>query len=89
MKVEIKDETIEKLENLSMLEVSDKEGMKEKLSEVLGFMENLSGVEDVDLHEVNETIYREDVAREKYDLKEFFEKSDKVVDGSFEVPKIL
>jgi len=87
--MKVNDETIEKLENLSMLEISDKEGMKQKLSEVLSFMENLKEVKDTEVKEENKTNYREDIVVKKSDLKDFFEQSDKVVNGSFEVPKIL
>lgn len=87
--MEINDKTIKKLENLTMLEVKDKEDMKGKLSEVLSFMENLKGVEDVDFEENDKTNYREDEQKNKYTLTDFFEENDKVVDGSFEVPKIL
>jgi aspartyl/glutamyl-tRNA(Asn/Gln) amidotransferase C subunit len=88
--MEITNETIEKLERLSMLEIEDKEGMKKKLSEVLTFMENLSQSKDFDIKESeSETNFREDTPKQKDNIEEFFEGNNKVVDHKFEVPKIL
>jgi len=88
--MEITNETITKLERLSMLEIEDKEAMKEKLSEVLTFMENLSESKNFDVSESeSETNFREDITQSKDNIEEFFEGNNKVVDHKFEVPKIL
>lgn len=85
----INDDTILKLENLSKLRIQDKESMKTKLSEVLTFMENLQNLpEEVEEVEDLETTFREDIIS-KTDLKDFFENNQKVVNNAFEVPKIL
>lgn len=87
--MEVNNKTIEKLENLSMLEIQDKEEMKSKLGEVLSFMENLKEAKNVEIKESNKTNYREDRPEKKEELEDFFEENEKVVNGSFEVPKIL
>lgn len=86
----ITNETITKLEKLSMLEIEDKESMKKKLSEVLTFMENLSSSKDfVVKDEQTETIYREDNVVKKDDLETFFSSNKNVRENMFNVPKVL
>ncbi len=87
--MKIDDKTISHLENLTMLRIEDKESLKVKLGEVLTFMENLSVVKKVEKSLEGETIYREDKQLKKTDLKDFFDNNPKVVNHSFEVPKIL
>jgi aspartyl/glutamyl-tRNA(Asn/Gln) amidotransferase C subunit len=87
--VEVNKEVIKKLERLSMLNIDNEEAMEKKLSEILTFMENLSSNQMEDVPDILEsTVYRMDeIVTQKIDS--FFENNSKVINGAFEVPKVL
>jgi aspartyl/glutamyl-tRNA(Asn/Gln) amidotransferase C subunit len=92
--MEINNEVIEKLENLSKLKIKDKEATKKNLSSILSFMKNLEGVtsnleQGAIRKKINNSSYRLDKVVKNYDSIDFLKNNSKVVNNSFEVPKIL
>ena len=92
MKIDVK--VIEKLENLSMVEVKDKEKMAKELEEIVNFVEMLNEL-DTDGIEPSfrvldvTTPLREDEPKRSDVIKEVLANAPKAKDGYFIVPKII
>jgi len=92
MKIDVK--LIEKLENLSMLEVENKEKMAKNLSEIVEFVELLN---ELDTENIDasfsvldaSTPLREDKVQEKNIIDDVLAHAPKAKDGYFIVPKII
>lgn len=92
----INEDTLKKLEKLSMLEIDEgkTEDMKKSLEEIIGFMDNLSSVAT---NEVKETMYfhsqetplREDVVFKSDVSSEVLKNAPHSEDNMFIVPKII
>ena len=92
MKIDVK--LIERLENLSMLEVGNKEEMAKNLSEIVEFVEMLNELDteniDATFNVLNaSTPLREDVVKEENIIDEVLAYAPKAKDGYFIVPKII
>jgi len=92
MKIDVK--LIERLENLSMFEVEDKEKMAKNLSEIVEFVEMLNELDteniDATFNVLNaSTPLREDVVKEENIIDEVLAHAPKSKDGYFIVPKII
>ena len=92
MKIDIK--TIEKLENLSMVEIEDKEKMAADLQEIVSFVEMLN---ELDTERIEPTFrvldvttpLREDEPVKTDIIKDVLAHAPKAKDGYFIVPKII
>ncbi|WP_024791454.1 Asp-tRNA(Asn)/Glu-tRNA(Gln) amidotransferase subunit GatC [Lebetimonas sp. JS032] len=92
MKIDAK--LVEKLENLSMLEIADKEKMAENLAEIVEFVEMLH---EIDTNEIeatfstlnNPTPLREDEVKQSDVIKDVLSHAPKSKDDYFIVPKII
>ena len=92
MKIDIK--TIEKLENLAMIEVEDKEKMAKELEEIVNFVEMLN---ELDTNEIEPsfrvlditTPLRDDIPLRSDVIKDVLAHAPKAKDGYFIVPKII
>jgi aspartyl-tRNA(Asn)/glutamyl-tRNA(Gln) amidotransferase subunit C len=92
MKIDSK--LIEKLENLAMLEVEDKEKMAENLAEIVEFVEMLNEIDTSNIEATfstlnNPTPLREDEVVKSDVIKEVLSHAPKAKDGYFIVPKII
>jgi len=92
MKIDIK--LIQRLENLSMLEVSDKEKMAKDLEEIVEFVEMLNELDTSNIDATfstldNPTPLREDEPKRSDVIKEVLKHAPKAKDGYFIVPKII
>lgn len=88
----IDDELLNKLERLSMLKIDDdkREQVKEQLSEILGFVENIANVEtDISFEEELKTPMRDDIPKDSNISKSVLSHAPKAEDGFFIVPKII
>ena len=95
--MEITNETIDKLAKLSSLEIEEerKERLKEEISEIVNFVENLN---EIDVSHVDATFttiaggqpMREDVVDSKAEVaKHIIEHAPKTEDNHFVVPQII
>jgi len=92
MKIDIK--VIEKLENLSMVEIEDKEKMAKELEEIVNFVEMLNELDtegiEPSFRVLNVTTpLREDEPVKKDVVKDVLAHAPKAKDGYFIVPKII
>jgi len=92
MKIDVK--LIERLENLSMLEIDDKEKMAKNLSEIVEFVEMLNELDTENIEATfnvlnASTPLREDVVKEENIIDEVLAYAPKAKDGYFIVPKII
>ena len=92
MKIDVK--VIEKLENLAMVEVEDKEKMAKELEEIVNFVEMLN---ELDTEEIEPsfrvlditTPLRDDEPKRSDVIKDVLAHAPKAKDGYFIVPKII
>jgi aspartyl-tRNA(Asn)/glutamyl-tRNA(Gln) amidotransferase subunit C len=92
MKIDIK--LVEKLENLSMVEIEDKEKMAENLAEIVEFVEMLNEIDTSNVEATfstlnNPTPLREDIPVKTDIIKDVLAHAPKAKDGYFIVPKII
>ena len=92
MKIDIK--TIEKLENLAMLEVEDKEKMAKDLEEIVNFVEMLNELDTSDIEPSFRVLdistpLREDEPKRSGIIEDVLAHAPKAKDGYFIVPKII
>jgi aspartyl-tRNA(Asn)/glutamyl-tRNA(Gln) amidotransferase subunit C len=92
MKIDTK--LVEKLENLAMLEVEDKEKMAEDLAEIVEFVEMLNEINTRNVEATfstlnNPTPLREDIPVKTDIIKDVLAHAPKAKDGYFIVPKII
>ncbi len=87
----VNDETLEKLERLSMLEIADRASAKAHLEEILGFIDNLKNLEckevysDDNLH----TPLRDDIPHNSNISNPILSNAPKSDGHFFIVPKII
>jgi aspartyl-tRNA(Asn)/glutamyl-tRNA(Gln) amidotransferase subunit C len=92
MKIDAK--LVEKLENLSMVEVEDKEKMAKDLAEIVEFVEMLNEIDtngvDAAFSTLNNgTPLRVDEVKKSEIIEEVLSHAPKAKDGYFIVPKII
>ena len=92
MKIDVK--VIEKLENLSMVEVEDKEKMAKELEEIVNFVEMLNELDTEDIEPSFRVLdvttpLRDDEPKRSDIIKEVLAHAPKAKDGYFIVPKII
>lgn len=91
--MQIDDTLLAKLERLGMLEISvqKKEQVKSQLNEILGFVENLNGVDVLSQSkkEDKKTPLRKDEATQSQIAGDVLAHSPHAKDGFFIVPKII
>ena len=92
MKIDIK--TIEKLENLSMVEIEDKEKMAADLEEIVNFVEMLNELDTEGIEPTFRVLdvttpLREDEPVKTDIIKDVLAHAPKAKDGYFIVPKII
>ncbi len=92
MKIDIK--TVEKLENLSMVEIEDKRKMAEELQEIVSFVEMLNELDTDNIEPAFRVLdvatpLREDEPVKKEIIKDVLTHAPKAKDGYFIVPKII
>jgi len=92
MKIDIK--TIEKLENLSMVEIEDKEKMAADLQEIVSFVEMLNELDTEGIEPTFRVLdvttpLREDEPVKTDIIKDVLAHAPKAKDGYFIVPKII
>jgi aspartyl-tRNA(Asn)/glutamyl-tRNA(Gln) amidotransferase subunit C len=92
MKIDIK--LIEKLENLSMVEIENKEKMAKDLEEILNFVEMLNELDTSNIPATfstlnNPTPLREDIPVKSDVIEDILKNAPKAKDGFFIVPKII
>ncbi|NPA12151.1 MAG: Asp-tRNA(Asn)/Glu-tRNA(Gln) amidotransferase subunit GatC [Epsilonproteobacteria bacterium] len=92
MKIDIK--LIQRLENLSMVEIEDKEAMAKDLDEIVGFVEMLNEIDTSSIDATfspleNSTPLREDTPKKSDVINEILSNAPKAKDGFFIVPKII
>jgi len=92
MKIDVK--LIEKLENLSMVEVENKEAMAKDIAEIVEFVEMLNEIDTSDIEATfstlnNPTPLREDTPIKSEVIKDVLANAPKAQDGYFIVPKII
>ncbi|WP_024787971.1 MULTISPECIES: Asp-tRNA(Asn)/Glu-tRNA(Gln) amidotransferase subunit GatC [unclassified Lebetimonas] len=92
MKIDAK--LVEKLENLSMLEIADKEKMAENLAEIVEFVEMLHEIDTSKIEATfstlnNPTPLREDEVKQSNVIKDVLSHAPKSKDDYFIVPKII
>ena len=89
--MQIDDALLGNLEKLAMIEIEDKEKVKENLSEILNFVENLNGVDtdSIMLQSTEKTPLRDDEPKQSNIAKQVLEVAPNAKDGFFIVPKII
>jgi aspartyl-tRNA(Asn)/glutamyl-tRNA(Gln) amidotransferase subunit C len=92
MKIDAK--LVEKLENLSMLEIADKEKMAKDLAEIVEFVEMLNEIDTREIEATfstlnNPTPLREDEVKQSDIIKDVLSHAPKSKDDYFIVPKII
>ena len=92
MKIDVK--VIEKLENLSMVEVEDKEKMAKDLQEIVNFVEMLNELDTEGIEPSFRVLdittpLREDEPKRSEIIKDVLAHAPKAKDGYFIVPKII
>ena len=92
MKIDIK--VIEKLENLAMVEVEDKEKMAKELEEIVNFVEMLNELDTEGIEPSFRVLdittpLREDEPKRSDIIKDVLAHAPKAKDGYFIVPKII
>ena len=92
MKIDIK--VIEKLENLAMVEVEDKEKMAKELEEIVNFVDMLNELDTENIEPSFRVLdittpLREDEPKRSDVIKEVLANAPKAKDGYFIVPKII
>ena len=92
MKIDVK--VIEKLENLSMLEVEDKEKMAKDLEEIVNFVEMLNELDTQGIEPSFRVLdittpLREDIPVKSEIIKDVLAHAPKAKNGYFIVPKII
>jgi len=92
MKIDIK--VIEKLENLSMVEIEDKEKMAKELEEIVNFVEMLNELDTENIEPSFRVLdiatpLREDEPQKKDIIKDVLANAPKAKDNYFIVPKII
>ncbi len=92
MKIDIK--TIEKLENLSMVEIENKEKMAADLQEIVSFVEMLNELDTEGIEPTFRVLdvttpLREDEPLKTEIIKDVLAHAPKAKDGYFIVPKII
>lgn len=91
--MQIDDTLLAKLERLGMLEISaeKKEQVKSQLNEILGFVENLNGVDVLSQNkqEDKKTPLREDEVVQSHIASDVLAYAPHAKDGFFIVPKII
>ena len=92
MKIDIK--TIEKLENLSMVEIEDKEKMASDLQEIVSFVEMLNELDTEGIEPSFRVLdittpLRDDKPIKTEIIKDVLAHAPKAKDGYFIVPKII
>ena len=92
MKIDVK--VIEKLENLSMVEVEDKEKMAKDLQEIVNFVEMLNELDTEGIEPSFRVLdittpLREDEPKRSDIIKDVLAHAPKAKDGYFIVPKII
>jgi len=92
MRIDVK--LIERLENLSMLEVENKEEMAKNLSEIVEFVEMLNELDTENIEATfnvlnASTPLREDIVKEENIIDDVLSHAPKAKDGYFIVPKII
>ena len=90
----INEKLIKKLENLSMIEIENKEEMAKNLSEIVEFVELLNEIDtsniDAAFRTIDATIpLREDIPQKSDVIEEVLKNAPKSKDGYFIVPKII
>lgn len=93
MKMQIDDELLGKLQRLAMIEIDDehKEKVRENLSEILNFVENLNSIDtdSITLTNNEKTPLRADEPKQSTIAKEVLANAPSTQDGFFIVPKII
>jgi aspartyl-tRNA(Asn)/glutamyl-tRNA(Gln) amidotransferase subunit C len=92
MKIDAK--LVEKLENLSMVEVENKEKMAEDLAEIVEFVEMLNEIDTSNVEATfstlnNPTLLRDDEVKKTEIINNVLSHAPKAKDGYFIVPKII
>ena len=92
--MKIDQKLIQKLENLSMIEIEDKEKMAQDLAEIVNFVEMLNELNTENIDATfstlnNPTPLREDVPVKSDIIEEVLKHAPKAKDGYFIVPKII
>jgi len=92
MKIDVK--VIEKLENLSMVEVEDKEKMAKDLQEIVNFVEMLNELDTEGIEPSFRVLdvttpLRDDEPKRSDIIKDVLAHAPKAKDGYFIVPKII
>lgn len=91
--MQIDDELLSKLQRLAMIEVDDehKEKVRENLSEILNFVENLNSIDtdSITLTNNEKTPLRTDEPKQSTIAKEVLANAPSAQDGFFIVPKII
>jgi len=92
MKIDIK--VIEKLENLSMVEIEDKEKMAKELEEIVNFVEMLNELDTENIEPSFRVLdvttpLRDDTPVKNDIIKDVLAHAPKSKDGYFIVPKII
>ncbi len=92
--MKIDEKLIQRLENLSMIEIEDKKTMAENLEEIVAFVEMLNELDTENIDATfstldNPTPLREDEPVKTDIIKEVLSHAPKAKDGYFIVPKII
>lgn len=91
--MQIDDELLGKLQRLAMIEIDDehKEKVRENLSEILNFVENLNSIDtdSITLTNNEKTPLRVDEPKQSTIAKEVLVNAPSTQDGFFIVPKII
>lgn len=91
--MQIDDELLGKLQRLAMIEIDDehKEKVRENLSEILNFVENLNSIDtdSITVASNEKTPLRDDEPKQSTIAKEVLENAPSAQDGFFIVPKII
>ncbi|CUU39025.1 MULTISPECIES: Asp-tRNA(Asn)/Glu-tRNA(Gln) amidotransferase subunit GatC [Helicobacter] len=91
--MQIDDALLSKLERLSMIRIDDKKRTQtqEQLTEIVGFVENLSAIEVPQdcFSEELKTPLREDIPKDSQIAKDVLSHAPKAQDNFFIVPKII
>jgi len=92
MKIDIK--VIEKLENLAMVEIADKEKMAKELEEIVNFVATLNKLNTENIEPSFRVLdittpLRDDIPEKKDVVKDVLAHAPKTKDGYFIVPKII
>ncbi|MEO1928463.1 MAG: Asp-tRNA(Asn)/Glu-tRNA(Gln) amidotransferase subunit GatC [Nautiliaceae bacterium] len=92
--MKIDEKLVQRLENLSMVEIEDKEKMAKDLAEIVEFVEMLNELDTSEIDATfstlnNPTPLREDEVVENNIIEEVLSHAPKAKDGFFIVPKII